>query len=68
MTKRQKKLACYIVRDGLLGILFATIMLMALDESTWFSVMTKFYVSLGLMALALIAMIIDILLKDKELT
>lgn len=67
MTKRQKKLAWYIVRDGLLGILFATIMLMALDASTWFSVMTKFYVSLGLMALALIAMIIDIVLKDKEL-
>lgn len=68
MTKRQKKLAWYIVRDGLLGILFATIMLMALDASTWFSLMTKFYVSLGLMALALIAMIIDIVLKDKELT
>ena len=68
MTKRQKKLAWYIVRDGLLGILFSTIMLMALDASTWFSLMTKFYVSLGLMALALIAMIIDIVLKDKELT
>lgn len=67
MTKRQKKLAWYIVRDGLLGLLFATIMLMALDASTWFSLMTKFYVSLGLMALALIAMIIDIVLKDKEL-
>lgn len=68
MTKRQKKLAWYIVRDGLLGILFSTIMLMALDASTWFSLMPKFYVSLGLMALALIAMIIDIVLKDKELT
>lgn len=68
MTKRQKKLAWYIIRDGLLGILFSTIMLMALDASTWFSLMTKFYVSLGLMALALIAMIIDIVLKDKELT
>lgn len=68
MTKRQKKLAWYIVRDGLLGVLFATIMLMALDASTWFSLMTKFYVSLGLMALALIAMVIDIMLKDKELT
>ncbi len=67
MTKRQKKLAWYIIRDGLLGILFATIMLMALDASTWFSPMTKFYVSLGMMALALIAMIIDIVLKDKEL-
>lgn len=68
MTKRQKKLAWYIVRDGLLGILFATIMLMALDASTWFSMVTKFYVSLGMMALALIAMVIDIMLKDKELT
>lgn len=68
MTKRQKKLAWYIVRDGLLGILFTTIMLMALDTSTWFSLMTKFYVSLGMVALALIAMIIDIILKDKELT
>lgn len=64
--KDSKEIVLYIVRDGLLGILFSCVALMALENSTLFdSMMTKYYISLALMVVMVALFIIDIYLKSN---
>lgn len=64
--KDSKEIVLYIVRDGLLGILFSCVALMALENSTLVdSMMTKYYISLALMVVMVALFIIDIYLKSN---